>query len=270
MLVTAWPTAWPTDSTRVENRAATKHLIAPPSLTKTTWNSPRFHRLPQSFQASEGGRDPRDKRFITTGAPFAGFAFGLLLCKQRKRDRSQAKYEQLETARTEINGQSSRSRIPVKLSGTTADARFAPQRRLTRPLPSRPGLAATRRGTPPRMSDERTTAGATASLPDTPPEDAYAILATPANWADLFLFASKVEAMDGADSLVPLSAGTRVRELAGFAPYLTNELFWVTTVADPTRGVLELESAGTSILDSIGARDARLTVEVLGLRFTRT
>lgn len=108
---------------------------------------------------------------------------------------------------------------------------------------------------------ERTAVSAQALLPGTPPEVAYAIMATPANWADLFLFASKVEAMDGADSDVALRKGTRIRELAGVPPIL-NELFWVTTLADPKNGVLELASAGSSVLDRIGAREAKLRVAV--------
>ena len=102
---------------------------------------------------------------------------------------------------------------------------------------------------------------AIALLPSTPPDEAYDIVTTPANWADLFLFASKVEATDGADSEAPLRKGTRIRELAGVPPIL-NELFWVTTVSDPKRGVLELASAGGSVLDRIGARDAKLSVLV--------
>ena len=113
----------------------------------------------------------------------------------------------------------------------------------------------------PRMSVERSAVSAIALLPSTPPDEAFDIVTTPANWADLFLFASKVEATDGADSEAPLRKGTRIRELAGVPPIL-NELFWVTTVSDPKRGVLELASAGGSVLDRIGARDAKLSVLV--------
>ena len=113
----------------------------------------------------------------------------------------------------------------------------------------------------PRMSVERSAVSAIALLPSTPPDEAYDIVTTPANWADLFLFASKVEATDGADSEAPLRKGTRIRELAGVPPIL-NELFWMTTVSDPKRGVLELASAGGSVLDRIGARDAKLSVLV--------
>lgn len=117
------------------------------------------------------------------------------------------------------------------------------------------------RGSPLHMV-ERSTAAASATLPDTPPAVAFRILATPSNWADLFLFAASVEACDGADSNAPLVKGTRIRELAGVPP-IVNELFWVTTVADPSRGVLELESAGSSsVLEKLGARDARLAVSV--------
>ena len=119
------------------------------------------------------------------------------------------------------------------------------------------------RGSPLRMAAERSAASATAALPDTQPDVAFRMLSTPANWADLFLFAISVEACDGADSNAPLVKGTRIRELAGVPP-IVNELFWVTTAADPRRGVLELKSAGGGVLEALGARDARLTVSVTG------
>lgn len=111
------------------------------------------------------------------------------------------------------------------------------------------------------MSEDRTSVSASATIPDTSPMDAYEIMATPANWPDLFLFAQEVEAVDGADSKAPMRKGTRIREQAGVFPIL-NELNWVATLADPRRGMLELASDGNSVLDNLGAKDAKLTVSV--------
>lgn len=158
-------------------------------------------------------------------------------------------------------------RMPVSQWGASeADARMAVASFDVLPAPQPAGVRPPsngRRSSPPTMtsSPERTAVSATALLPNTPPKVAYAMMATPANWADLFLFAYTVEATDGADSEVPLRKGTQIRELAGVPPIL-NELLWVTTRADPKSGVLELASKGSSVLDTIGARDAKLSVSV--------
>ena len=85
--------------------------------------------------------------------------------------------------------------------------------------------------------------------------EAFDLVATPTNWADLAVASHRVSGQ----STTRLQAGDRVEELAGAPPLLPLQFDWTCEVSDPEEGILTLEStAGAGPFAAGCRREVRL------------
>ena len=84
--------------------------------------------------------------------------------------------------------------------------------------------------------------------------EAFDLLATPSNWADMAAASHRVSGQT-----TRLRAGDRVEELAGAPPLLPLQFDWTCEVSDPGAGILELKStAGAGPFAAGCRREARV------------
>ena len=95
----------------------------------------------------------------------------------------------------------------------------------------------------------------TAELRGVSSREAFELVATPTNWADLAVASNRVSGQ-----VTRLQAGDRVEELAGAPPLLPIKFDWTCEVSDPDAGILTLESAAGAGPFAAGCRrEARAT-----------
>ena len=86
--------------------------------------------------------------------------------------------------------------------------------------------------------------------------EAFDLVATPTNWADLAVASHRVSGQAN----TRLQAGDRVEELAGAPPLLPLQFDWTCEVCDPEAGILALEStAGAGPFAAGCRREVRST-----------
>ena len=95
----------------------------------------------------------------------------------------------------------------------------------------------------------------TAELRGVSSREAFELVATPTNWADLAVASNRVSGQ-----VTRLQAGDRVEELAGAPPLLPIKFDWTCEVSDPDAGILTLAStAGAGPFAAGCRREARAT-----------
>ena len=91
--------------------------------------------------------------------------------------------------------------------------------------------------------------------------EAFDLVATPTNWADLAVASHRVsgQTTTSGQATTRLQAGDRVEELAGAPPLLPLQFDWTCEVSDPEEGILTLEStAGAGPFAAGCRREVRL------------
>ena len=76
--------------------------------------------------------------------------------------------------------------------------------------------------------------------------EAFDLVATPTNWADLAVASHRVSGQSTTSMATRLQAGDRVEELAGAPPLLPLQFDWICEVSDPEEGILTLESTAAA------------------------